>query len=131
MAKNNLLEIRKEINSHKDEIKNSAQKILSALDNSTDKSFIDVELLEILNALAKIGTISGDSKNIAIFIKDQLDLLKDLKQFGAGKQEDIRLAYQWWLNQICSASFNVKQKGRKYEITIPIKINISIFKSLF
>lgn len=128
---NTLLEIRREINLHKDQIKNSGQRILSILDNSKDKSLIDMELLEILNALGKIGTISGDSKNIAIFVKDQLDLLTELKKISEGDHKDVRLVHYWWLNQICSVTFEVKQKGMNFEITTPININLSLFHSLF
>lgn len=111
---------------YKDQIKNSAQKILSALDNPSSEISIDAELLEIFNILGKIGTISGTSEKISGYTNALVNAFTTLRNPMA-ERIPIKSFYQEYLNQLCSVSFDVKQKGKKYEITIPVKFE-SIFK---
>jgi len=123
---NELLEIRKEINFYKDQIKNSAQKIFTALEDSESNFSIDSEMLEIYNALGKIGTISGNTR-IASYSNSLVDLFSLVKQFSGTKIES-KSFYHKFLSQLCSTPFEVKQKGNKFEITIPSITFDSIIK---
>lgn len=119
------VEIVKEINQYKDDIKESAQKIVSSLNNS--KSLIDIEseFLEILNALGKIGTMTSNASRVnayACALTDSFTLSRSEQGKKLGNLLIIDL-----LNRVCLISFDVKKRGKGYEITIP-KIDVNFVK---
>ena len=124
-----LLEIRTKVTTYKEQIKNSAQKILTALDTPNTDTSINSEKLEILTALGNIGTISGTSENIAGYSNALAEAFSFIQSRENKRENEIAKGfYQIILNQLCSTPFDVKQKGKKFEITIP-SINLdSVFK---
>lgn len=125
---NELLEIRTRVTAYKEKIKHSAQKIISALNDPKTDISIDTEKLEILTAVANIGIISGTSKKIAGY-SDSLAKAFSLIQLRVNntEREAVKAFSQSILNQLCATPFDVQQKGKKYDITIPINLD-SIFK---
>lgn len=126
---NELLEIRSRVTAYKEQIKNSAQKILTALNNPKTDISINSEKLEILTAIGNIGIISGTSGNIAGYSNALAEAFSFIQSRENERENEIAKGfYQIILNQLCSTPFDVKQKGKKFEITIPSITFDSIFK---
>jgi len=119
------LEVIKEINSCKNVIKQSSQKIISQLNGLDDSVDIDKEILEILNALGKIGTISGNARPVNSYTDAWNDCVSDVRRMKGdwGQKKFLKDM----LNRVCMISFDVKKKGRKFEIKLP-KIDVNFQK---
>ena len=117
------LDVVHEVNSIKDEIKESAQKIIVQCDEGKNYDIVDKEFLEILNGLGKIGTISSNPERINDY-SDALSGLVEHSRIDMRYGKDmIKIA----MDQVCSISFDVKKKGRKFEINIP-SLDLNLFK---
>ena len=120
---NEVPDITREVNSIKDTIKESAQKITEYCSEEKNYGLIDKEFLEILNGLGKIGTLSsnpdkinGYTQALAGFVEhSRLDM-----RFG---KECIKIG----MNQVCGISFDIKKKGNKFEINLP-KLDLNFIK---
>lgn len=115
------LEVVSEINSILDHNKESAQKIIRYCNDAKNHHLIDVEFLEILNGLSKIGTLSSNADRINNYSQALSNAIETA-------QLDMRIgAYvvKHMLNQLCATGFNVEKKGKKMELKFP-KININL-----
>lgn len=120
------LDIAKEINSYKDTIKKSAQNIISQLNGADDSVDIDKEIIEILNALGKIGTISGNAGRLNIYVDSWNDCI--FSQRGMKGDWGQKEFLKHMLNQVCMISFDVEKKGKKFVINIHgIDVNFQKF----
>jgi hypothetical protein len=119
--KSEYLELIKEINKQKDNIKLASQIIISKIHLKEDT---DREILEIMTALGKIGTMTGNANkfnNLAMDWKNGFNRAKRMKG-GLSK-----LLLSDLLSDICMISFDIKKNGKKYEIKLP-KIDFSLIK---
>lgn len=124
---NEFLEIVKEINSCKDEIKQASQNIISRLNESKSINDFDNDFLVIMTALGKIGTISGNAYKLNSYADSINNLIFRLRNFSGDWGQGNYLRYL--LNQICMIGFDIKKKGKKIEITIPkIEFNFPKFE---
>jgi hypothetical protein len=123
---NDRLEIINKINDCKDQIKNSSQKILASADIPKSENIIGSEVLEILTALGKIGTLTGNSKTIFAYTKALGECFATLA-LNDNPRIPLKHGYQVILNQLCGTSFDVIQKGKKFEIKIP-KVDFTFLK---
>lgn len=122
------LDIVKEINSYKDTIKQSSQKIISRLNGMDDSIDIDKEILEILSSLGKIGTISGNARSLNSYAESWSNCVSSIGRMKGDWGQKTFLKDM--LNQICMISFDVKKKGNKFEIRVPkIDINLQKFET--
>src|SRR5437660_7840939 len=129
MPDDDWLELIKIVNSYKDEIKQSSQKIISKINNSDISVDIDKELIEILNSFGKIGTISGNARGINSFAIEWHNCVNGMKAMeGDWGQHDF---LKVMLGKICMISFEVKKKwwSKKLEIKLPsIDFNFQKFQ---
>jgi hypothetical protein len=122
------LDIVKEISSCKDTIKQSSQKIISKLNGLDDSVDIDKEVIEILTALGKIGTISGNAGPVNSYVDAWNDCICDIRRMKGDWGQKIFLKDM--LNRICMISFDIKKKGKKFEINLPkIDVNFQKFQT--
>lgn len=118
------LELLRQVNEQKDIIKKSSQNII-AINNRKKTGNIDHEIIEIMTALGKIGTMTGNANkfnDLAMYWKDALHSARGMKSSNLSK-----LLINDLLNDICLISFDIKKNGKKFEIKLP-KIEFNMTK---
>lgn len=120
------LDIVKEINFYKDTILESSQNIIYRLRNPSSIG-IDHFILEIMNSLGKIGTITGNAGLMNKFSDSWYDALSSANKMD---KELRKMLLTDLLNRLCMVSYDIKKNGKKIEIKLPkIEINLQKFET--
>jgi len=117
-------EIAREINSIKDNIKNSAKNIINSLNDPKKNIDIDSEFLEVMNGLGKIGTITNNADRVNNYSKALSDAFTHARTDSREISKSIII---YWMNQVSSTSFTIMKKGNRFEISLP-KIDFNFMK---
>lgn len=120
------LDILKEVNSYKDAILESSLNIIYHLKKPSSIG-VDHYIIEIMNSLGKIGTITGNAGLMNAFSDSWYDALSSVNRMD---EESRKMLLPDLLNRLCMVSFEIKKNGKKIEIKLPkIEINLQKFET--
>lgn len=105
-----------EINACKDEINRASKNILSKLRNPSNKLEIDSDILDVLTAIGKIGTLSANPRDVSNWAASVSDMFIRLdKMNSATKLQGFRIV----LYQACLTAFLAKNTKGRFVLKLP------------